>query len=192
MRSVLLMLGSIVAFNAGAIQVQRAADPGADTGARRAEAPDEVIVRGKRLGELRLQVTAARERAYAIFNEINSNDGFDVRCREVRRYFSHATRRVCRAQFEDRISAAAGAEYLGMLFMSCPGEGITQDCMFSGYGQTAANAARRVEGQLPNKRDEMNDEIVRLANENDEFAQAILDFYEASRQYDEARGRRDE
>jgi hypothetical protein len=38
----------------------------------------------------------------------------------------------------------------------------------------------------------MNDEILRLANEDDRFAQAILDFYEASQQYDTARGRREE
>jgi hypothetical protein len=32
-------------------------------------------------------------------------------------------------------------------------------------------------------------EILRLANENDEFAQAFLDFYEAEQRYDEARER---
>jgi hypothetical protein len=35
----------------------------------------------------------------------------------------------------------------------------------------------------------MNQEIVRLANENTQFAQAILDYYEASQKYDAARKR---
>jgi len=36
----------------------------------------------------------------------------------------------------------------------------------------------------------MTHEIFRVARENDEFAQAILDWYEANQQYDAARKRR--
>jgi hypothetical protein len=68
----------------------------------------------------------------------------------------------------------------------------TQGCMFSNIGQSAAAAAQAVETQLPTKHEQMNDEIVRLADEDDRFAQAILDWYETTRQYDEARKRRDE
>ncbi len=38
----------------------------------------------------------------------------------------------------------------------------------------------------------MEEEILRLANQDDRFAQAILDFYEASQQYEAARKRRDD
>jgi hypothetical protein len=183
--------GSAYALAQGQPAVQERAAGGADSPSL--EAPEEVIVRGRRLTELRFNVQEARERAYNVFNEINTDDDFDVHCRYERKYHSRAKKWVCAAQFEDRITADAGAEYMRTLKWICPpspvGAANIQDCIFSGHGQMAANAARRVEGQAPPMRDRMDDEIVRLANENDEFAQAILDWYEADLRYDEARGR---
>jgi hypothetical protein len=62
--------------------------------------------------------------------------------------------------------------------------------MFSNAGAGGINRAQGVEGQLPGKREQMTDEIFRVARENDEFAKAILDWYEASQQYEAARKRR--
>lgn len=197
MRIVALILFSIAASSGpvALAQSESAARDGAENSPGQ-EAPEEVIVRGRRLGELRFEVEVARERAYDIFNEINSNDDFDVRCHDETRYFSHSKRRVCRAQFEDRISADAAAEYMRMLTWTCPasasGAPNLQSCIFSGYGQRAAGSARTVEAQLPNKRDQFEEEILRLANEDERFAQAILDFYEASQQYETARKRRED
>ena len=53
--------------------------------------PDEVIVRGRRIGELRVQVEAARIRAYDIFNDLNGDDDFDVACHEESRSGTRAT-----------------------------------------------------------------------------------------------------
>jgi hypothetical protein len=63
--------------------------------------------------------------------------------------------------------------------------------MFSNDASAAISAAQGIEGQAPSKRDEMKDEILRLANQDERFAQAILDWYEANQQYDAARNRRD-
>jgi hypothetical protein len=199
MRILTLVLFSIVVAGGSPAQsdppaAQRPAD------SPRQDAPEEVVVRGRRLTELRFEVELAQERAYAIFNEINSDDDFDVYCREERRYHSRATRRICRAQFEQRISAEAAKEYMAALRWTCQpsadANGFVavnfQACLFSSNGQSAAAAARSVEVQLPTKHEQMNDEIVRLANQDDRFAQAILDWYETNQQYEEARKRRDE
>jgi hypothetical protein len=174
-------------------QVELSPSDGIDSASAQ-EAPEEVVVRGRRLAEFRAEVEKAREHAYSIFNEINSNDDFDVLCRYERRYFSHSKRRVCRARFEDRIAADAATEYMRSLAANCPtgpsGAVIIQGCMFTAVGQRAADSSRAIEGAALNKRDQMADEILRLANENDEFARAILDFYEADQRYDEARKRR--
>jgi hypothetical protein len=161
---------------------------------------EEIIVRGRRLTDLRFEVEQAQERAYAIFNELNSDDDFDVYCRDERRYHSRAKVRLCRAQFEHRISAEAAREYMAALSWTCQPEadanGVlvlnTQACMFSNRGQSAAAAAQAVEIQLPTKHKQMNDEIERLANEDDRFAQAILDWYETTQRYETARNRRRE
>ena len=195
MRNVALIVLSIATLGGGVAFAQSdpAARERAASATRVEENPEEVIVRGRRLTELRAEVEITRERAYGNFNEINSNDDFDVYCRAEGRTGTRSTDRVCRAQFENRISAQAASEYMRTLAWNCPtgptGEVITQDCLFSGYGQNAADSARAIEGQVPSMRDRMNEEILRLANQDDRFAQAILDWYEASQQLEAARKR---
>ena len=192
MRSCVALIVLSIAALGGAALAQNPPASQRETAAAQ-EVQDEVIVRGRRLGELRDGIDKAREQAYAIFNEINSDDDFDVRCRDEVKYHSHAKHRVCRPKFEDRIQAAAAREYLSSLFWNCPGGGgVTQGCIFSNVGQSAIAAAGSVEGQLPYKQDQIADEILRLANENEQFAQAILDWFEAQQQYEAARKRRND
>lgn len=179
------------ALGEGAVLAQGApAARGGGASAGDGSGTEEVIVRGRRLTDLRFEVELAQEQAYKIFNEINSDDDFDVYCREERKYHSRAKQRTCRAQFENRISSQATTEYMRALSWRCPPEMGTQACMFSDIGQNAANAAQAVEGELPTKQKQMTAEIVRLANEDDRFAQAILDWFEKAQQYEAARKRR--
>lgn len=182
--------GAVHAQDEAATQ-QRASD------SAQQETPDEVIVRGRRIGELRVEVQKARENAYAIFNEINGNDDFDVHCRDERKYHSRTTQRVCRAQFENRISNQAAKEYMATLTARCQPVGAGgaipwQECMFSEVGQTAKSNAQGVESQALTMQDRMNDEILRLARTDLRLGQAILDFFEVSQQYEAARQGRDD
>ena len=190
MRILALIAGFIlVSFEGGVALGQNeptARERGTESPDRKAD--DEVIVTGKRLGELRLEVKTARQHAYDVFNEINGDDDFDVSCRDQTRVFSHAKVNVCRAQFERRIEAEASKQYLEALMLTCPGNGgVTQACIFSGYGARALARSAGVESPLENKRNQLNDMIVKLANENQQFAQAILDFYAAHQKYETAR-----
>jgi hypothetical protein len=152
------------------------------------ETPEEVIVRGRRLADFRVEVELARERAYDIFNEINGDDDFDVHCVLEERTGTRMRGQVCRAQFEGRISSRAAKEYMSALKWVCP-LGVTQDCIFSEASSGAISRAQGVEGEALNKRKELNQKIVRLANEDPRFGQAILDFYDASLRYEEERER---
>ena len=191
MRSFVALIVLSMNVSAGLVLAQTE-PPARERGATASqEAPEEVVVRGRRIGELRAEVEDARERAYELFNDLNNNDEFDVYCRKEIRSGTNVPAEVCRAQFETRISADAAREYLSGLFSACNGAGgVTQDCMFSNAGAAAISRAQGVEGQLPGKREQMTDEIFRVARENDEFAKAILDWYEANQQYDAARKRR--
>ncbi len=148
--------------------------------------PEEVIVRGRRLADFRFQVEQARVRAYDIFNEINSDDDFDVHCVREQTTGTRVRQQVCRAQFEDRISAAAAQDYFAALRWVCP-DGVTGDCIFSDASAAGISAAQGAEAEAPIRRKQMNAEINRLARENLGLAQAIVDWYEASLRYDEAR-----
>lgn len=56
---------------------------------------DEIIVLGKRLEELRIRIERAENDVYARFNEINSNDLFDVHCYERPSAGSRIENRTC-------------------------------------------------------------------------------------------------
>ena len=191
MRIVVMVLCSIMMSGGGVALAQGESTTRVDAVPPQ-EDPEEVIVRGRRIGELRFEVEAARERAYDVFNEINTNDEFDVSCREQSRSGTRVPQQVCRARFEHDVSADAAREYMAALAWRCPTELTTQDCMFSDYSSGAISAAQGEESRALSKREEMEEEILRLANQDDRFAQAILDFYEASQQYEAARKRRDD
>lgn len=190
MRVVLWIFALLTTLGADAAHAQ-------DTAAvqSRTETPEELVVRGKRLADFRVEVDLARERAYAVFNEINSTNDFDIQCvDDVPRRGSRIGRRVCAPRFEGRISSAAAKDYLGMLRAMCPdAEGLTQRCLFDpGLASRAIAAARGAESEAPTQRDRLEAEIQRLARTDLRFGQAILDFYDVSLKYEEQRKRRED
>jgi hypothetical protein len=76
-----------------------AASQGESDVSNREPAPiqEEVVVRGTSPGELRLQIELAEEAVFARFNEINSDDRFDIVCRSELLIGSRIPRRVCRS-----------------------------------------------------------------------------------------------
>ena len=198
MRIVALMVCSIVVSASGDVAFGQN-EPAAgerSAGSPNGQADDEVVVTGKRVGQLRVAVEKARERAYGIFNAINSSNDFDFVCSDETRTFSRAKTRVCRPRFESRITSAAAKEWMSAIAMTCPADSsgfvAFQACMTGAYAQRGQSRAQAVAGEAPGMHDRLNDEILRLAGENDQFAQAILDFYAAQQEYDAARHGRGE
>ena len=74
-----------------------------------AEMIDEVTVMGPRsLALMRKEIIAAEDNVFAIFNELNSDDGYDIICEKETRIGSQIPHRVCKARlFRDRKSEAA-------------------------------------------------------------------------------------
>jgi hypothetical protein len=56
---------------------------------------EEIIVRGFSYGELRAQIRLAQEAVYARFNDINSDDAFDIICKDETRVASHIKQQSC-------------------------------------------------------------------------------------------------
>jgi hypothetical protein len=98
----------------GAACGQEAETSGAEQTAPVASEPEEIVVIGQRLGELRRRIEAAELAVFARFNDINSDDRFDIHCRERVRYHSKIRERVCesnswREQDENYAQAALEA-----------------------------------------------------------------------------------
>lgn len=188
MRIAPLILFSVATLGSEAAAVQ--SQPAASEEAASRETLEEVIVRGRRLSELKIEMEQARIRAYDIFNDINSHDDFDVYCRDESRSGTRVPQQVCRARFEGRISSDAGQEYLASVRWRCRDHGgLTVECLFDDRSAGAISAAQGVEAEAPIRRRQLTQEIERLARENLEFAEAIVEWYEAGLRYDEARRR---
>jgi hypothetical protein len=56
---------------------------------------DEIIVRGKKLEELRVRIERAEDDVYARFNEINGDDSHDIHCYQREPTGSRIERRTC-------------------------------------------------------------------------------------------------
>jgi hypothetical protein len=139
-----------------------------------AEAIDEITVIGQRsLRELRLEVQAARERVYDIFNSLNSDDEFDIHCRRTVRTGTRIPQRICEPQFVPRLVLEASREYVACL-------------NWGGWcvGQTAAQA---IMWQVFVKEMQLDWEVQRLTREHGEVRQAIAEYQGVERRYEDAR-----
>jgi hypothetical protein len=126
------------------------------TGADTAPAvDDEIIVRGQTRADLRLRIQMAEEAVYDRFNEINSNDEFDIHCRQEMLTGSNISRRVCQANFWRDAQSRAGEETVRAL-----------------QGSYSLNAQQFL-AEAIYKRRLLNQEMRRLATEDPELGQAL-------------------
>lgn len=65
----------------------------------------EVVVESKWLAEMRKDIIRAEDRFLALFNELNTDDDFDVHCTIDVPTGTRLTQRVCRAQFIETAQA---------------------------------------------------------------------------------------
>jgi hypothetical protein len=138
-----------------------------------AEAIDEITVIGQRsLRELRLEVQAARERVYDIFNSLNSDDDFDIHCRRAVRTGTRIPQRVCEPQFVPDIVLQATRWYVTCLMWgTCDGQGLAQ----------------AITSQVFVKEMQLEWEVQRLTREHREVRQMIAEYQAVERRYEDAR-----
>jgi hypothetical protein len=126
------------------------------------ELPDEIIVRGRRIGDLRLQIERASEAVFARFNEINSTDDFDIRCRKEKVGFMRL--RSCMSN--------SSREQIGNM-------GRAQGLALQGKGSGSETALYLQE--MLRKERLMTEEMQRLAGADEQLREAVADLSEAQR-----------
>jgi hypothetical protein len=78
------------------------------------ESIDEITVYGdKSLHALRLEVYKAEENFFEVFNSVNKDDEFDVRCFYEIPSFTHIRRHVCRAYFVTNATSVGANVFMG-------------------------------------------------------------------------------
>jgi hypothetical protein len=146
------------AQEAAAQEVTTEARP--DTGGSEPPGPVDIIVRGRRLGDLRTEIEHAEEALFARFNDINSTDEFDIRCHSDR--YGYMRRRVCQSNVMRKL--------LGQI-------GSAQARGFQGRGSPGAAALFAEEANRKERL--LNEEMRRLASEDDQLQQALTHLAQA-------------
>jgi len=170
----------------------QAGDPASGIGPSQAarDEPEEVVVRGRRPADFRSALEAARVRVYEVFNDLNSDDAFDVHCQAEDSTGTRLRQRTCRPQFKDDISNAAARAWMDGLRSACT-SGVSQECIFSPAASQAISMAQGEEIKEGTMQQRFAAEMARVVAENPELQRAILDYEAIERAYDEARaGRR--
>jgi len=131
---------------------------------------EEITVQGQRtIYALRLEIDSAETVAYNLFNELNSNDEFDVKCKEVRHTSSHISRRTCMAEYLREEEARLAQDYVQGIQLG--GGLISGGLGTPGSGMLLTLDAAK--GEVFQKTRAMEQEMLRLANEVPEFAAAL-------------------
>lgn len=133
---------------------------------------EEIIVRGKSYGEFRLEVERAQDALFARFNDINSDDRFDIHCRAEPRVGSKLYERTCASNSWREQDANFGRDYVRELL-----------------GETGANPQQfRIEQLRMQAR--LEDEMRRLALEDPALRETVARLGEAMRAMAAATGSR--
>jgi hypothetical protein len=125
---------------------------------------EEISVTGERTTySLRLEIESAETEVYSLFNDLNSNDEFDVTCEEVVYTGSHLPVRTCMAAYLRREEARQTQNYIQSLSggsLGAPGSGALLD-------------RASIRGEALEKTKAMEQEMIRLAIEVPEFTAAL-------------------
>jgi hypothetical protein len=117
---------------------------------------DEIIVLGKNWAEIRAQIQRAEEAVYSRFNEINSNDEFDIHCYKEAPIGTRILHRTC----ESNAWRTAMAKMGGEIMRGSPGLAA----MYLGQGQTKNRILADEMKQLGMQDSVLRQDLWRLGN----------------------------
>jgi hypothetical protein len=149
------------AFTDAAAGQGAAPTAGQETAATRPpEGLDEVIVRGRRVGELRLEIQRAEQAVFARFNDINSTDDFDIHCRNDKSY--GLMHRSC----------------LSNIWRKLQGQ-IAREQVLAMRGQGSGSAAQLIQAEQIEKQRQLADELRGLAEKDEQLEAAVAELAQA-------------
>lgn len=167
-KSLLLLLG-MLPLTAAIGAEATAQDP--------AEKPEEVVITGQRLRiELREQMWAAEEKAYAVFNQFNDEKRFRISCSKTQptgtRFFTHS----CQPEFEIAATKAHARDYYESLRNLLTPGGLPDG--------SVSGTAPPMEAEILRHQDDYKRKFREIAQKHPEFLRAIEDYSKARAKYE--------
>ena len=128
---------------------------------------EEVVVTAPRtLSAMRAEIDAVQNRAFALFNELNVDNDYDIVCRRETPTGSHIPVRVCRPRYVDRLEAEATQDFLAGDGFFDPG------------------------GDIRYHEDILKQKLALMAREHPEFHSALEEYYRLQSAYEDERRER--
>jgi hypothetical protein len=115
---------------------------------------------------MRADIVRAEEYVLGIYNALNDDDDYDIRCDTETPLGSHIPERVCRPVYSMRIEAQAAREFLQFGTMTPTG------------------------GEIAYHHSILKEKLAELSSANPSLVQALQRYYDVSAAYDEAREER--
>ena len=150
------------------------ADPDQESQENVSQRPiEEIQVTGERtLLTMRNEIIREEENLYRIFNELNSHDRFDIKCKVERRTWSYILARNCYPKFFTDLRRAENSFALSEFRQAFSDDGVDPALFNMGMGKIKND--RQIRELAAGDYQALSEEMLRIASENPEYLNILM------------------
>ena len=150
---------------------------------------EEIQVIGERsLSFLRNEIRREEENLYRIFNELNSHDRFDIKCKVERRTWSYILARNCYPKFFTDLRRAENSFAQSELRQAFGPDGV--DSALFDMGMAKMKNDRQIRELAAGDYQALSEEMLRIASENPDYLNILMKLADLKANYEAARKER--
>ena len=166
------------------------ADPDQESQENVSQRPiEEIQVTGERtLLTMRNEIIREEENLYRIFNELNSHDRFNIKCKTERRTWSYILARNCYPKFFTDLRRAENSFALSELRQAFSDDGV--DSALFDMGMDKIKNDRRIRELAAGAYQALSEEMLRIASESPEYLRILMKVADLKADYQAAREER--
>jgi len=123
---------------------------------------------------------------YGLFNELNSDDSLDIHCKTVRHTSTHIRTRTCEPVFLGHIRQAQSREFMSSMRDALGENGELNQAVISN-SMNLLESDSNLAIQLTSKYEQLNEEMLRIAMENEDYRNSLMQLGEMKAEYQNAR-----
>ena len=166
------------------------ADPDQESQENVSQRPiEEILVTGERtLLTMRNEIIREEENLYRIFNELNSHDRFDIKCKVERRTWSYILARNCYPKFFTDLRRAENSFALSELRQAFGPDGV--DSALFALGVSQLKTDREIRELAAGDYQTLSEEMLRIASENPEYLNILMKVADLKANYEAAQKER--
>ena len=166
------------------------ADPDQESQENVSQRPiEEIQVTGERtLLTMRNEIIREEENLYRIFNELNSHDRFDIKCKVERRTWSYILARNCYPKFFTDLRRAENSFALSEFRQAFGPDGVDSALFNMGMGKIKND--RAIRELAAGDYQALSEEMLRIASENPEYFRILMKVADLKADYQAAREER--